>query len=97
MFKKSNEFTLKEALEDFLSMYRMKGKINETKVIEAWDKVCGAMIARHTESIYIKNATLFVKVDSAALKNELSFAKTKLLSALNATVKEDVIKEIVFI
>jgi predicted nucleic acid-binding Zn ribbon protein len=95
MYKKSNEYTLKEALEDFLNIYRMNGKINETRIIQAWEKVCGPMISRHTENLYIKNQTLFVKVDTAALKNELSFAKTKLLQALNAAVKEEVIKEIV--
>ncbi|MCX6231511.1 MAG: DUF721 domain-containing protein [Bacteroidetes bacterium] len=97
MFKKSNEFTLKEAIEALLSSYQMNGKINETRIIQAWDAVCGSMISRHTENLYIKNRTLFVKVDTAALKNELSFAKTKLLLALNTAVKEEVIKEIVFI
>ena len=97
MFKKSNEFTLKEAIEALLNSYQMNGKINETRIIQAWEKVCGSMISRHTENLYIKNRTLFVKVDTAALKNELSFAKTKLLMALNTAVKEEVIKEIVFI
>lgn len=97
MFKKSNEFTLKEAIEQLLSAYRMNGKINETRVIQAWEQVCGAMISRHTENLYIKNRVLYVKVDSAALRNELSYAKTKLVKALNNAVKEEVINEIAFL
>ncbi|MFZ4399075.1 MAG: DUF721 domain-containing protein [Bacteroidales bacterium] len=97
MFKKSNEFTLKEAIEQLLSAYKMDSKINETRIIQAWENVCGVMISRHTERMYIKNKILFVKVDSAALKNELSYAKTKLTKALNSSVNEDVISEIVFL
>ncbi len=96
MLKKSNEFTLKEAIEQLLSVYKMSGKINETRIIQAWEQVCGAMISRHTEKMYIKNRVLYVKVDSAALRNELSYAKTKLINTLNDTVKEKVIDEIVF-
>ncbi|MEI6696292.1 MAG: DUF721 domain-containing protein [Bacteroidota bacterium] len=97
MFKKSNEFTLKEAIEQVLNAYRMNGKINETRIIQAWEQVCGAMISRHTEDMYIKNKILYIKVDSAALRNELSYAKTKLIMTLNHTVKEEVINEIVFL
>jgi len=97
MFKKSNEFTLKEAIEQLLNAYRMNGKINETRIIQAWEQICGAMISRHTENMYIKNRVLYIKVDSAALRNELSFAKTKLVNALNKTVKEKVIDEIAFL
>ncbi len=97
MFKKSNEFTLKEAIEQLLNAYKMNGKINETRIIQAWEQVCGAMISRHTEDMYVKNRILYVKVDSAALRNELSFAKTKLVKALNHAVKEEVINEIVFL
>jgi hypothetical protein len=97
MFKKSNEFTLKEAIEQLLNAYKMNAKINETRIIQAWEQVCGAMISRHTENLYIKNRILFVKVDSPALRNELSYAKTKLVNALNGSVKEDVIIDIVFL
>jgi len=96
MFNKSNEFTLKEAIEQLLNAYKMNGKINETRIIQAWDQVCGVMISKHTENLYIQNRVLFVKVDSAALRNELSYAKTKLVKALNSSVKEEVITEIVF-
>jgi len=97
MFNKNNEYTLKEAIEQLLSAYKMNGKINETRIIQAWEQICGAMISRHTENMYIKNKILYVKVDSAALRNELSYAKTKLVMALNSNVKEDVINEIVFL
>lgn len=92
-----NEYTLKQAIEQLLNAYRLSGKINETRLIQSWEKVCGAMINRHTENLYINNNKLYVKVDSAALRNELSYAKSKLVIALNKSVGEDIIEEIVFL
>jgi len=91
-----NEYSLKEVIEELLDSYRLKAKIKETRLIHSWEKVCGALINRHTEKLYISNRKLYVKVDSAALRNELAYAKTKLLTALNKSVGEDVIDEIVF-
>jgi predicted nucleic acid-binding Zn ribbon protein len=90
-----NEYTLKQVIEELLNAYRLKGKINESRLIQSWEKVCGALISRHTENLYISNRKLYVKVDSAALRNELSYAKTKLLVSLNKSVGEDIIDEIV--
>lgn len=97
MIRKSNEITLKDAIESLLNTYKLNGKLNETRLISAWDKVVGNQIARHTDDLYIKGEMLFVKLDSAALKNELSMAKTKLITSLNRVAGVNVITEIRFI
>lgn len=97
MIRKSNEITLKEAIESLLNAYKLTGKLNETRLIASWDKVVGNHIARHTGDIYIKGEILFVNLDSAALKNELSMAKTKLVISLNRFAGVNVITEIRFI
>lgn len=95
--KKSNEYTLKEVIEELLNTYSIKKKVDQTKVLQSWRKVCGATIDKHTEKIYIKNNILFVKVDSAALKSELFYAKSKLIKYLNKEAKEEVIVDIIFL
>lgn len=97
MIRKSNEITLKEAIESLLKAYKLTGKLNETRLISSWDKVVGNHISRHTGELYIKGGILFVKLDSAALKNELSMAKTKLVINLNCAAGINVITEIRFI
>ncbi len=92
-----NLYTLKDAIEQLLNTYRLKGKLQETNLIESWEKVCGSLISRHTENLFVSNNKLYVKVDSAALKNELMYSKTKLVSALNKSVGDEIIKDIVFI
>jgi len=57
--------------------------------------VMGRMIANHTKDLYVKHRQLFVTLDSAALRNELSMARGKIVTMMNeaagATVIEDVV------
>ena len=86
---------LKAAIEEFLESYRLNDKLNETKVIQAWEKVVGEMVARNTSQLHIRKKVLFVKVNSAALRNELLYARQKLVQALNKEAGANVIDEIV--
>jgi predicted nucleic acid-binding Zn ribbon protein len=92
----SNEFTLKQAIQALISNLKIEERLNETAIVTEWEKIVGKMIARHTSNIYIKNKVLFVELDNAALRNELGYAKTKLIAAVNTEVKATVITDIVF-
>ena len=92
---RSNDQSLGDAIREFLHSYHLEDKLNETKVIQSWGKIVGPMIEKHTHGLYIRNRILFVKVDSAALRQELSFSRSKIVSALNDEVKADVIEDIV--
>ena len=96
MVRKYNDQTLGEVIREMLSQYRLEGKLSQARLIEAWPEVTGPMIAKHTRDIYIKGRTLYVKVDSPALKNELSYSRSQILSSLNETVGEEIVTEIVF-
>ncbi len=95
--RKSNEQSLGDVIKEWLKANRMDGKLLENKLIHSWDQVVGPMIAKHTTDISIRNKVLYVRFDSAALKNELSFAKSKLIDNLNNEVKAKVIEDIRFL
>ncbi len=93
--KRSNDFTLREAIQEFLNAYRLDDKLLERKVVESWGAVMGKMVSNHTTDLYIRNKKLYVKVDSAALRSELSFAREKIRDVLNKEAKADVITDVV--
>ena len=95
MVKRSNDRSLGDAIKEFLQAYRLEDKLNETRLIAAWEKVLGKLVANHTTSLYIRNKILFVKLDSAALRNELTYAKEKIVKALNKEVNAEVIEDVV--
>ena len=91
----SNEYTLKEAINKLLETYRLKGKLSEVNIIERWETMMGKMIAKHTTNIYLKDRKLFLTIDSAPLRHELTFAKEKIIEILNREMGEEVIEEVV--
>jgi predicted nucleic acid-binding Zn ribbon protein len=94
--KSSNEYTLKQAIEALIDQFKIEERLSETVVINDWEKIVGKMVARHTKNMHIKKRVLFIEFDNAALRNEMSFAKTRLIDAINKSLKNDVIEEIVF-
>jgi predicted nucleic acid-binding Zn ribbon protein len=92
---KHNEHSLKDAIDLLLKTYKLDDRLSERKLISSWESVMGAMIAKHTKDIYIKHQQLFVTLDSAALRNELSLAKTKIVTMLNEAVGKNVINEVI--
>ena len=90
-----NEHSLKEVIDQLMKAYKLDDKMAERRLISSWDSVMGAMIAKHTKDLFIKNKQLFVTLDSSALRNELSMAKTKIIKMLNDEVGQEVINEVV--
>ena len=93
--KRSNDQSLGDAIKEFLQAYRLEDKLNETRIMQAWPDVMGRLISNHTTDLYIKNKILFVKLDSSALRNELSYAREKIVKALNKAVNVNVIEDVV--
>ena len=93
--RKSNEKPLKAAIEEFLETFHLRDKLSQAKVIQSWEKVVGEMVARNTSQLHIRNKVLYVKVNSAALRNELLFARTKIMNTLNKEAGSIVIEDIV--
>ena len=94
--KKSNEILLKDAIEAFLKENNLESKLNETRLIGAWEEVTGKLVARHTNQMYVKDRVLIVKVDSAALREELSYQRSKLIKKLNKAAGIEAIDDIRF-
>lgn len=92
---KGNEFTLKEAIEQLLQTYKLDGKLNEVKLMNSWEQVMGPAIQKYTRNLYISSRTLFVELSSAPLREELSYARTKIVKMLNEAAGASVIDDVV--
>ena len=86
---------LSDLIKEFYELHKGPDYMNEIKVINSWSKVVGPFIASHTIDLSIKNNILFVRVDSDALRSELSYSKSLLMKNLNAIAGKEVVKEIV--
>ncbi len=88
------EYSLKDTIKAFLRENNLEEKILQVKLKASWEKLVGKTISDHTTNLYLKNRKLFVSFDSAVIKDELSYAKSKMIQTLNQELGEDVIDEI---
>jgi predicted nucleic acid-binding Zn ribbon protein len=105
MFKKPKPFSprkadtspLKDVIEDLLKTYKLKAKFNETHLLVSWERIMGGPIAKRTVKLNIQNKKMYVTLNSAPLKHELSMSKKKILELLNKDIGETVVEEIIFL
>ena len=86
---------MKDAIDHMMAKFGLKGKLNETKVLSVWEKLMGNKVGRHIRDAYVKDGVLYLKIDSAPLKNELSYTKSKIIQRLNEEVGEEVLHDVV--
>jgi hypothetical protein len=94
--RKSNDQTMKEAVESMLKAFRLDGKMQQLKLIASWEKVMGPAVARRTVEIKFIGKTLFITLNSAALRQELFQERERLVKLLNEENGGEVVGEIVF-
>ncbi len=92
-----NATTLKQAINKLIDTYKLRGKLNEAKLNTNWEKLFGKTIAKYTQSIYLKDKKLYVKITSSPLKQELLYNKPKMINLLNEDLGENVVTDIVIL
>ncbi|TXB66056.1 DUF721 domain-containing protein [Vicingus serpentipes] len=85
---------LKEVIDKLLRAYGYQDQLDEIELLKAYDEVVGTVFVKHTKEVYFKNKTLFIKLDSAALKQELSYAKEAIKEKLNQMMGKRIVEEI---
>lgn len=89
------EKPLKDLVNQMLRAYGLGEKLDEISLIKSWESIVGKMIAKHTKDIYFRQGNLYIILDSAPLRQELSYAKTRLLDKLNQHAGKQLVKEII--
>ena len=87
---------LDDVLNQFLRQCGLEAPLLQKRLLDAWDSVAGTVVARYTQEKFIRNQTLFVKLQSPALRADLSMMQSELVKKLNAAVGSMVITGVRF-
>jgi hypothetical protein len=89
------EYSLGEALKEFLNKSRIRGDIQTLEIDAVWENIMGKTIARYTDKLQIIGDKLFVHTQVAPLKNELIYQREKIIERVNEALGSKVIKEVI--
>ena len=95
MFKRDVQ-QLKDLILRNLRVQGLETPLLQKRLIDEWPEVMGKTITNYTESLQIRNQTLYVHLTNPALRTELSMQRREIVRKLNEKVGSQVIADIRF-
>lgn len=92
----SNEVSISEVLQQFIKVNKLESGMDKIDVEQAWKNLMGNGVNSYTQEVILKGNTLYVKLTSAVLREELSYGKDKIIRMLNDELRKDVVTSLVF-
>jgi hypothetical protein len=89
------EFSLSDAIQQFLNQSRLKGDIQAMQIEDAWEQIMGKTVARYTDKLQIFGDKLIITTQVAPLKQELIYQKEKIKQRVNEAFGKKIINEVV--
>lgn len=83
-------------VRQYLREEGLETPLNQHRLISSWGDVMGAGILRYTGDIFIRNQTLWVKIESSVLRQELNIGRQQIVRRLNEHVGAQVITDLKF-
>ena len=93
--RQSNESQIGDVLKQFIQVNKLESGMDKIDVEQAWKNLMGNGVNRYTQEVILKGSTLYVKLTSAVLREELSYGKQKIIDMLNEELRKEVVKDIV--
>ncbi len=93
---RKNAQSIGDIIKQTLKNRNLESKVFEEKILKLWPEILGAEIASYTDQLFLKNKTLYVKITSSALRNELYMCRSRLVNTINQHLGASVIETIIF-
>lgn len=95
MARKSNLIKLGDAISQLFKQEKLDVKISQFTVKNGWQDIVGELIANSTTEIFFNDKIIFVTLNSAALKHELSFRREEIVRNINTFCGYRLVEQIV--
>lgn len=89
------EFSISEAIQQFLDKSRIKGDIQAMQIGDVWESIMGKTISKYTDKLQIIGDKLIITTHVAPLKQELFYQKEKIKQRVNEAFGKRIINEVI--
>lgn len=93
--RQSNESPISDVLKQFIQVNKLEAGMDKIDVEQAWASLMGNGVNSYTQEVILKGSTLYVKLTSAVLREELSYGKQKIIAMINEELRKEIVKEII--
>lgn len=96
MARNKEEQSMSDVLKAFVDKNKLQKGLDKVDVEKIWASQMGPAIAKYTAGLKFEKDTLYVRLSSSVLREELSYGKEKIIRNLNEELGRDLIEKIVF-
>ena len=90
-----NNSEIKNLLNIFLKKNKLEKGLLDLELKKVWHELMKNGVSNYTTDVNLKNKTLYIKLNSPALREELSYGKEKLVKLINERFKKTIVQKIV--
>ena len=91
----NNNRVIGDIIKKLMKNPKLAGKLDELDALQAWDEIIGKQICKYVADQKIYKGTLYVKLKSAVVRNELSYKKSEFISQINNRLGKKLLTNIV--
>lgn len=95
--KRTYPQSISEIIQTMFKERNMESTMMMHKALAAWPEIVGPAINRQTVGRRVDAGTIYVRIPSAVVRQELSMHRSYLINALNTAAGAQVINEIKFV
>lgn len=93
--KKYNDLPISEVIRQVVEENNWKTSLYQNKIKEIWLLHMGKTINNYTRELKLRGKKLFIRIDSAPLRQELNFSKSKIIDLLNDELGEPFVTDVI--
>ena len=95
MGRNHNLIKLGDAISQIFKEEKLDEKYSIFAIRNGWEGIVGKTVAKHTTQINYLNGLLYVSIDSAVVRNELSYVKDDIMQKVNKFVGKRLVRELI--
>lgn len=89
------EYSIGDAIRQFLEKSRIKGDIQAMQIEEVWEQIMGRTVARYTDKLQLFGGKLIVSTRVAPLRQELLYQRETIMQRVNEAMGQNLVREVV--
>ncbi|MDA7729100.1 DUF721 domain-containing protein [Flavobacteriales bacterium] len=91
----NNNRVIGDIIKKLMKNPKLAGKLDELDALQVWEEIIGKQICKYVADQKIYKGTLYVKLKSAVVRNELSYKKSEFISQINNRLGKKLLTNIV--
>ena len=95
MNKRDNTQKLSSIIDKVINKNNLRHKIDQLNIIDIWRDIIGESMHKYVKEEKVKDLTLYIKLKSSVVRNEISYNKSRIIEKINKKIGKQAIKEII--